>query len=389
MSIQQECSRRIRRLQAELEKRDLDGAIFLYPIDIYYFAATRQNALLWVPTDGEPLLLVRKSLTRAKGESTVGDIRPFPSSRDLPGILGPRSRRVGLTFDVLPILQLHFLNKVLPALEFVDITPLNRELRSVKSEWELGKMKKSAENLSAVFAQVPDFLQPGMREVDLSAEIEYRARKLGCEGYVRMRAFNQELFRGIAASGESAAQPGFFDGPATGRGLSSASPHGASTAVIERNAPILVDYTGVFEGYIVDMTRIFALGDLQPKVRKAFDVSLEIQDYLEENLKPGSIGADLFAGAAALAEVAGLAANFMGAPGEQAKFVGHGVGLELDEMPILAHGFEIPLQLNQTVAIEPKFVLPAAGVVGIENTYVVGADGGVRLTRLDDAVVNV
>jgi len=387
MATKQESGNRITKLQAHLRAKEIDGALIVYPIDVYYFAATRQNAVLWVPAGGAPLLLVRKSLARARAESSIDDIRPFPSSKELPGLLGTGLRRVGLTYDVLPMQQLQFFSKVLPGVELVDIAAINRELRSVKSAWELEKMKQSGQKLCAVFAQVPDFLRPGMREIDLAAEFEYRARKLGNEGYVRMRAFNQELFQGLAVAGEAAAQPGFFDGAVTGLGLSGASPHGASNAIIEGNVPILVDYTGVFDGYIVDMTRIFVFGALRPEVQKAFEAALAIQDYLEEHLKPGSDCAELFTGATALAEAAGLGANFMGVPGEQAKFVGHGVGLELDEMPVLAQGFKIPLQLHQTVAIEPKFVLPGAGVVGIENTFAVGPEGGVRLTTLDDVVV--
>jgi Xaa-Pro aminopeptidase len=387
MATKQECSNRISKLQEHLRAREIDGALIVYPIDVYYYAATRQNAVLWIPAAGKPLLLVRKSLSRARAESHIVDIRPFPSSKELPGLLGDGNRRIGLTYDVLPIQQLHFFTKILSDKEFVDITAVNREMRSVKSAWELEKMKQSGQKLCSVFAQVPEFLRPGMREIDLAAEFEYRARKLGNEGYVRMRAFNQELFQGLAVAGESAAQPGFFDGAVTGLGLSGASPHGASNAIIEGNVPILVDYTGVFDGYIVDMTRIFVFGALRPGLQKAFEAALAIQDYLEEHLKPGSDGAELFAGATALAEAAGLGANFMGAPGEQARFVGHGVGLELDEMPVLAQGFKIPLQLHQTIAIEPKFVLPGAGVVGIENTFAVGPEGGVRLTTLADAVV--
>lgn len=389
MATKQECRNRITKLQEQLRAGELDGALLAYPIDIYYFAGTRQNALLWVPAAGQPTLLVRKSLARASREGCLDDIRPFPSSKELSGLLGAGCRRVGLTCDVLPVQQLHFFTRIFPGIEFVDIAAINRELRSVKSEWELTKMAQSAQKLGAVFAQVPEFLRPGMRELDLAAEFEYRARRLGNEGYVRMRAFNQELFQGLAVAGESAAAPGFFDGAVTGRGLSAASPQGASEARIEANVPILVDYTGVFDGYIVDMTRIFVFGALRPEVQKAFEAALAIQDYLEENLKPGSDGAALFAGAAALAEAAGLAANFMGAPGEQAKFVGHGVGLELDEMPVLAQGFKLPLQLQQTIAIEPKFVLPGAGVIGIENTYAVGPEGGIRLTTLADAVVSL
>lgn len=389
MAMQQECTRRIRRLQEQLQSKDLDGALFVYPIDVYYFAGTRQNSVLWVPTDGNPMLLVRKSYLRAQAESPIDDIRPFPSSKLLPELFGSAAGKIGLTYDVLPAQQLNFFAKVLPGREFADISTINRELRSVKSPWELEKMRQSAEKLCATFAQVSEFLRPGMREVDLAAEFEYRARKLGSEGYVRMRAFNQELFQGLAVVGESAAQPGFFDGAVTGRGLSGASPHGASTAIIERDMPILLDYTGVYDGYVSDMTRMFVIGSLRPEVEKAFEAALEIQGYLEENLKPGNDGAELFAGAAALAEAAGLAGNFMGVPGEQAKFVGHGIGLELDEFPILAQGFKTPLKLHQTVAIEPKFVFPGIGAIGIENSFTVGPEKGVRLTVLPDAIVRL
>jgi Xaa-Pro aminopeptidase len=79
----------------------------------------------------------------------------------------------------------------------------------------------------------------------------------------------------------------------------------------------------------------------------------------------------------------------MGPPGDQARFVGHGVGLELDELPVLAPGFDAPLVAGQTIAVEPKFVLPGLGAVGIENTWAVGESGGVRITELGDAVVSV
>jgi Xaa-Pro aminopeptidase len=174
----------------------------------------------------------------------------------------------------------------------------------------------------------------------------------------------------------------------TGSGLSSAAPHGASRAVIERDVPVLVDYTGIFDGYIVDMTRLYVCGTLADDLQRAFAVALAIQQWLVERLKPGAICEELFAGAAALAEQSGFGAHFMGAPGENAKFVGHGVGLELDELPVLAQGFKLPLLAGQTIAIEPKFVFPGRGVVGIENTFAVSAAGGIKLTdRPDDLVV--
>jgi Xaa-Pro dipeptidase len=162
---------------------------------------------------------------------------------------------------------------------------------------------------------------------------------------------------------------------------------GASQQIIGRNEPVFMDYTGVFNGYITDMTRIFVLGTLDPELQRAFDLSLVIQEHLRKSLKPGAICEELFQQAVEIADKGGFGANFMGMPGEQARFVGHGVGLELDEFPVLAQGFKMPLQAGQTLAIEPKFVFPDKGVIGIENTFAVSNNGGEKITDLDDRIV--
>jgi Xaa-Pro aminopeptidase len=382
-----ESQQRIARLQEQLQTKGVDAAVFIYPIDVYYFAGTRQNSLLYVPAQGEPMLLVRKSLARARLEAAVEDIRAFPSSKEFPSLFPEEIRKVGLTWDVVPVQQNNFYQKLFGDRELVDISSLNREVRSVKSAWELERMRESGKKLTEVFLQVPSFLKAGMRELDLAAEFEYRLRKAGGEGYVRMRAFNQELFMGLALSGASAVMPGFFDGAVTGRGLSEASPHGASQASIIAGSPVFIDYTGVFDGYIVDMTRVFAIGRLSEPLLHAFETSLSIQAYLARELKPGTICEELFLAAADQADKAGLGNFFMGPPGENARFVGHGVGLELDEFPVLAQGFKVPLKAGQTIAIEPKFVIPGQGVIGIENTFAVTPAGGEKITDIPDEIV--
>lgn len=386
MLMKSESEQRISRLQSILSEKGLDGAMFIYPIDIYYFTGTRQNSVLWIPAAGAPMLLVRKSYTRAKEESPLADIRPFPSSKEFPALFSDQITKIGFTFDVVPVQQLNFYSKLLAGREFIDISGAYRELRSVKSPFELELLMASGAASCAVFAGIPGFLKRGMREIDIAAELECRLRKAGSEGYVRMRAYNQELFMGLAVSAGGASY-GFFDGAVTGRGLSSASPHGASLDLIRENEPILLDYSFIHNGYIIDMTRVFVFGTLDTELQRAFDVSLEIQDALQKALKPGAICEDLFLMAADMANKAGFGDRFMGMPGEQAKFVGHGVGLELDELPVLAQGFKVPLQVGQTIAIEPKFVIPGKGGIGIENTFAVSKNGGVKVTDMPDQIV--
>lgn len=385
MITKEEAFIRIENMQNQLKAKAIDGALFIFPIDVYYFSGTRQNSTLWIPAEGKPVLLVRKSLTRAKAESPITDIRPFPSSKEFAASIPENAVKIGFTYDVAPVQQLNFYTKLLAGREFVDISPINREVRSVKTDFELSQMKISGDSLSSIFTKVPSFLKEGMRELDLAAEFEYHLRKAGHEGYVRMRAYNQELFGGLTLS-PGAASYGFFDGAVTGKGLSPASPQGASREIILKDTPVMIDFTGVFNGYITDMTRMFVIGSLDMELQKAFDLSLKIQSYIQSHLKPGAICEELFFKAVEMANDGGFGDKFMGMPGEQARFVGHGVGLELDEFPVIAQGFKVELKKGQTIAVEPKFVIPGKGVIGIENTFAVSSEGGVKLTDIPDSI---
>lgn len=381
-----ESQQRIKRFQKTLIAHDIDGALFIYPVDVYYFTGTRQNATLWLPAYGDPILLVRKSYERARKESLISDVRPFPGSKDFPGLFRPEIKKVGLTFDVLPVQYYRFYEKLLAGREFVDISALNRDLRSVKSGWEQERLRESGKSLAGVFSQIPSFLRQGMTELELASEMEARLRKTGNGGVVRMRSFGQDIL-GLAVSGPGAAEPGCFDGPVTGSGLSPAAPYGSSSFAIGPGVPIMLDYACIFDGYFVDMTRMFVFGGLDPELHRAFNTALDILAWIVVRLRPGIVCEDLYLGALEMAGKAGLDAYFMGFPGEQAKFVGHGVGLELDELPVLARGCKDPLHEGQVLAVEPKFVFPGRGVVGIENTYLVTPGGGEKLTVLPDDII--
>jgi Xaa-Pro dipeptidase len=380
---------RIGRHQAALAEHGLAGALLLNGVDLFYLTGTRQNGALFVPAAGAPVLLVRKSLARATAESAVADVRPFPPSRDLARALRAEGR-IGVALDAVPAATVDWWRRQLPQAELVDASGLLREERSVKSPAELAVMRDGARRMCGVFAEIPAFLRAGMRELDLSAEVEARLRRAGNEGVPRLRGFNSELFVGLAVAGGGAAEAGYFDGPVVGRGLSAAYPQGASERVIRAGEPVLVDFTSVFGGYVVDMTRIAVVGALDAGLERAFEVACAIQDEIARSLRPGVPCVELWEHARAMAEQARLGDAFMGPPGDQARFVGHGVGLELDELPVLAPGFKASLRGGQVVAVEPKFVFPGIGAVGIENTYVVTDRGGDKLTsEVPDEILRV
>jgi Xaa-Pro aminopeptidase len=378
--VSDEHSSRIAVYQAALSSRGLTGALLLNGVDVFYLSGTRQSGALWVPAAGAPTLLVRKSFARARAEAAVEDVRPFPRSHDLARALPAARGRVGAAFETVPQATLDWWRRQLPGSDLVDASGLLREQRAVKSASELALVREAARRLCRALAQVPDFLRPGLRELDVAAEVEYRLRRLGNEGSPRVHAFDAEFFMGVAVAGAGAAEPGFFDGPVNGRGLSAAFPHGASERALREGEPVLVDFTAVCGGYVADMTRVAVCGALEAPLVRAFEVACAIQDELARSLRPGVPCAELWGHARAMAEHARLGDFFMGPPGDQARFVGHGVGLELDELPVLAAGSRATLQVGHVVAVEPKFVFPGAGAVGIENTFLVADGGGEKLT---------
>jgi len=388
---QEELELRVKRLQKYLEKEGIDGALLTHNVEIYYFSGTIQNAYLYIPKNGEPALFVKKSIVRAKDETpwNVEELNIKQFAERINRLYG-QIKRLGSELDVLPYNLAMRLQKLFPNVEFVDIGTISREIRAVKTDFELKLLKESAKLTNDVIVELlPRILRVGMRDIDLAAEIEKYLRIHGNIGIMRTRTYNSELILGMVASGFAASIPAYFDGPAGGLGLTTASPQGAGWKTIARNEPIIVDIACAYEGYIIDQTRIAVIGELDADLEEAYNLSRKIAKKTAELAKPGVTWASLYQNALTMAETAGLSAHFMGYGIDQAKFLGHGVGLELDELPILANGFNKPLEEGMVIAVEPKFTFPGRGVVGIENTYVVGKSGLEILSYAPEEIIKL
>ena len=369
----EESTRRIARLQQELRAADdAEAVIVLQDVDLYYFTGTAQDAWLIIPAEGAPLLLVRRDLERARRESPLEQIVPVSNGRDIPRLLAGcglgRLRRVGLEFDVLPVEQYARIGRLFPTMQFVDASPLIRQLRMVKSPYEVERIRRAARIADRMAQRMRVVLRPGMTELELAAEIEAEARRHGHQGAVRARRFNQAYHYGHLLSGESGAAPSSHESATGGTGLSPAFGNGAGAHCIQPHEPVVLDYVGVAEGYHADQTRLFAIGGLPADMAAAFGACLEILEDSLSHLRPGIRAGDLYARAAALADRLGYADRFMSTGAAQVRFIGHGVGLELDELPVLAKRSDLLLEPGMTLAIEPKIVFPGRGVVGIEDT---------------------
>ena len=387
-----EIDARVRTLQQTLDQLDLDGALVVHHTNLFYLSGTSQAAHLFVPRTGAPLLLVRKSFERARRESPIGEILEVRSLKMIPELLGERGFRfdaLGIELDVMPYKTWQFYQKVFAASTMQDIGEPIRSQRRIKSSYEADLLQESCAVLDQVFAEVPSMLIESMTEIELASLFEAAMRRRGYGGCSKMRAFNQDFFFGNVTSGGSGAEPSYFDGPVGGSGLTPANnPHGAGWKRIGRNEVVYIDYTCVINGYTADGARMFVIGDVSPELRAAHEASLAIQWELVGMLRPGTVCEAVYLRAEALARDLGLAEHFMGLGPDRVRFIGHGVGLELDEYPIFAKGVNTVLEPGMTFALEPKFVFPE-GAIGTENTFLLTGDGVRVLTRAPETITRV
>ena len=386
-----ELEERIKKLQKKLIENNINGALILQKADLFYFTGTIQDAHLYVPADKDPILMVYKDCKRARAESSLNYIVSLKNTKQILDLLHDNGyalpHTLGMELDVLPA-NLYFNYKSLfEHAKITDISHHLRLIRAVKSAYEIDFIQKAAHLSDKVADCVKEFLYEGITEIELAGKIEARARKLGHPGIVRMRLWGSELFYGHLLSGPSAAVPSYLSSPTGGTGVSPAVAQSAGLRPIQRGEPVLVDYVFVLNGYMSDHARIFSLGNLPDDLIRAHEAMLKVQTVIKKEAKPKVKAGILYDMALELTKELGYEKYFMGIGDRRIRFVGHGIGLELDEYPFLAKGQELELEKGMTIALEPKLIFPGKGVVGIENTHVVTDEGLKQLTYFDEKII--
>jgi len=375
---------RVEGLQKRLREEGIDGSLLLQRADlIYYTGAVFQGALL-LPTSGEGRLFVWKAAGR------IGEECPFPVitvkgfgrlPEALEGI-APDWRVVGIEEDTVPVgWWRHAALAVWPDAGWRDIGPAIRWQRSVKSPAEREHTRASGAALSAGFQALPGLIEEGIPEYEVQAQMDVVMRRAGDQAGGRVRGFNGEA-RGVVAWGPSASVDAPFDGPIGQPGRNPLAPMGAGGALLEPGLPIIVDHTAGVNGYMTDMTRTFSLGSLEARFTEAHAFCVQVLEEVVRRFVPGAIPAELYAWALAEAEQAGFAEHFMNRGPNKVRFLGHGIGLEMDEWPVLARPFTDPLIEGQVMAIEPKVIFEEGGV-GVEDTVICRPGGGEVVTDMD------
>lgn len=383
-----ELKQRRDKIRSLMAQQGIDAALITCNVNLIYTYGRVVSGYLYLPLHAPARLFIKRP-NNVTGEY----VHPIRKPELLPELLMECGlsipSKLMLEGDELTFTEYNRLAACFPQTEVVPCgTSLIRKARSIKTDMEIEMFRRSGIAHAKAYEQIPSVYQPGMTDRQLSVEIERLMRLEGGLGIFRTFGQSMEIFMGSLLAGDNATNPSPYDFALGGRGLDPSLPIGVDGSFLQPGQSFMVDMGGNFYGYMGDMSRVFSIGRLPEKAYAAHQTCLEIQEAVAEKAKPGVVCEDLYNIAINMVTKAGFADNFMGTT-QKAKFIGHGIGLEINEMPVLAPRMKQELEPGMVFALEPKIVLPGIGPVGIENSWAVTAEGVEKLTLCKEEIVEV
>lgn len=360
-----------------------DAILISSNANLYYLSGRVFSGYVYISATGVTRYFVRRPVG-LQGDYVTYIRKP----EDFAQLIGENPKRLALELDTLSYNDTLRLSKIFPDTEIVDGSAVMRSVRSVKTPFEIAKLKESGVHHDMIYSRIHSLYREGMTDLELQIEIERQLRLDGSLGIFRIAGQSMEIFMGNVLCGDNADVPSPYDFALGGAGLDESLPVGCNGTTIKPGMTVMVDMLGNFNGYMTDMTRVFYVGHLDDTARRAHELSIAIHHRLAKGLHAGLPASEAYSIASQMADEAGLGDYFMGHR-HHAAFVGHGVGIEINELPVLSLKSRDVLQEGNVIAIEPKFVIPHVGAVGIENTYVVRADKLERITNLPEELVEL
>ena len=386
--LQPELKLRRDKIRALMAQQGIDAALITYNVNLIYTYGRVVSGYLYLPLNAPARLFIKRP-NDIEGEH----IHPIRKPEQITGLLKecglPLPVKLMLEGDELPFTEYNRLAACFPETEVVSCgTALIRQARSIKTPIEIEMFRRSGIAHAKAYEQIPSVYQPGMTDRQLSVEIERLMRLEGCLGIFRVFGQSMEIFMGSLLAGDNAAVPSPYDFALGGKGLDPSLPGGVSGTLLQAGQCFMVDMGGNFYGYMGDMSRVFSIGKLPEQAYAAHQTCLETQEEIVAMAKPGTVCEDMYNKAIEIVTKAGFADYFMGVD-QKAKFIGHGIGLEINEMPVLAPRMKQELEPGMVFALEPKIVLPGIGPVGFENSWAVTTDGLEKLTLCKEEIIEL
>lgn len=377
---------RVQKVQEQMEIDRVDGILVAYNANIFYLTGRFFRGYIYVPAQGRPTyFVVRPTDYNFDGSNEVYLRKPELISTYMEEHAIALPKKLGLECSELTYGEIKRLQAIFPASEMVDASPLLRRARMQKTPYEIRQMEVDGLHQCAVYRRIPHIYKEDMTDVEFQIELERILRLEGCLGRSRMSGRLMEINLGSVLYGENADVPTPYEFALGGAGTDPSLPVGADGSIMHAGHTVMVDMNGGFNGYQSDMTRVWRIGDIPEMAYKAHECSRRILRRMEEIGRPGFPVADLYHEAIKIVESDKLSDYFMGHR-QKAGFLGHGVGIELNEQPAITARTKATLLDSMTVALEPKFVIPQVGAVGVENTYVVTANGLKNITPFPEEI---
>jgi len=313
--------------------------------------------------------------------SLIPEIRPMGRMSQLFQTLDvPSGSRIAMESDVIPYSLMSYLQSRADQIQFSDGSDMFRKIRSKKSDYEIGLIEAAAKIVDQSFEYCTEIATPEMTEIALSMRLDAWMVENGHAGFITTRSFTSEMLIYSYVVSSSGSTLNTFFTPVSGIGLSLKYPLGPTRQKLGRNRPFLVDSCGNMKGYHSDTTRTFICGRFDKVQGAKLDNLLEVKKILLKKMKPGANLGALYDEVIELANELGIQDQFMGVGDNKVAFIGHGVGLELDELPIF-YSKGPDLEKGNVLACEPKIITPGREVLGIEDTYAITTSGNTPLSN--------
>lgn len=366
--LSNEMALRTQRIADQLKSQGTDAILVSENANLYYTSGRVFCGFTYITADGDVTYFVRRPV------GLTGDnVRYIRKPEQIAELLPQMPQSIALELDSAPFSIVERLRKVFGDARVANGSDILRRCRAVKTPYEIARLTESGVHHAMAYSRIPRIYRGGMTDVELQVEIERVLRNEGCLGQFRIAGGSMELFMGNLLTGENADAPSPYDFAMGGAGLDLSLPVGCNGSAINPGQTVMVDMCGNFTGYMTDMTRVYYVGRLDPTAAKAHQLSIDIHHRLAQEFHAGCEAKRMWEVAMEMVAEAGMDDYFMGHT-QKAGFVGHGVGIEVNELPVLAPRSRDVLEDGNVIAIEPKFVIPHVGAVGIENTYVVRPD---------------
>lgn len=370
-----------------MAQQGINAALIACNVNLLYTYGQIVSGYLYLPLQSPALLFVKRP-NNIKGEH-IFSIRKPEQIVDLLKENGlPMPAKLMLEGNELSYADYIRLAALFPESEVVNGTSIIREARSIKTPMEIEFLRRSGKLHAQAYSKIPEVYRSGMTDRELSIEVERLMRLEGCLGIFRVFGQTMEIFMGSVLTGDNASAPSPYDFALGGEGLDPSLPGGMNGTQLKEGYSVMVDIGGNFYDYMCDMTRVFSIEKLSDEAYAAHQVCLEVQEKIASMAAPGVVCEDLYNVAIDIVTKAGFADRFMGVS-QQARFVGHGIGLEINEAPVLAPRMSQELQPGMTFALEPKIVLPGVGPVGIENSWIVTEGRVEKLTLCEEGIIEL